>query len=354
MTTHSPSPWLAALLVLPLLLGACATLAPETSARADAEALLALTGAESRYHQALDEVTLRQAERNPELKPVLEALAGFWKEQADWPAARAGLVTELLGQYSPAELRAIRGTLEGRHGRAVTGYSEALNRALANRVFAQLQDKQPELERQLQAMRNAAAAGQPGALSLEEDFRAVKVRADAGDPAAQLLLAEKLLYGAGTARDVPLAITWLEKSAAAGHAPALDTLASFHYRAVGMPRDLHKARELLERAAERHYLPAINNLAWLLSTCPLDSERDGKRAVAMLLPVMDQSVQMLDTLAAAQAESGNFGEALELQKRVLAGIGSTADPRYPTAVERLVRYAAGQPWRDPPPVEPGP
>lgn len=353
MNMHTPFPWRAALLALPLLLGACATHAPATSARADAEALLALTAAESRYRQALDDVILRQTERNADLKPLLEGLSGFWKEQADWPAARAGLVTELLARYSPAELRAIRDALEGTHGRAASDYPETFNRALANEVLARLQDKQPELERQLQAMRNAAAAGQPGALSLEEDFRAVKARADTGDAAAQLLLAEKLLYGAGTKRDVPLAISWLEKSAAAGHAPALDTLASFHYRGVGIPRDVRKARELLERAAARHYLPAINNLAWLLSTCPLDSERDGPRAVAMLLPVMDQSVQMLDTLAAAQAESGNFAEAIELQKRSLAGIGSTADPRYATAVERLVGYAAGKPWRDPPPFEPG-
>ncbi len=348
MPTKCPAPVLAALLTAPLLLVGCANRAPQDNARADAEALLVLSGAEARYYQALQELTLRQAERNPDARPLLESLAGFWKEHADWPAARSALLDEQLANLAPAELHAIRTALEGPHGNAVTGYSESLDRAVAARVLARVQAAAPELERELQALRNAAAAGQPGALSLEEDFRAVKGRAEAGDAAAQLLLAEKLLVGAGTVRDLPRAIEWLEKSANAGHAPAMDTLASFHYRGVGMPRDFAKARELLERAAARQYLPAINNLAWLLSTCPQDSERDGKRAVALLLPVMDQSVQMLDTLAAAQAESGNFGEAQALQKRALTGIGSTSDPRFATTLERLVSYAAGKPWRDPP------
>ena len=69
----------------------------------------------------------------------------------------------------------------------------------------------------------------------------------------------------------------------------------------------------------------------------------------LITPVMDQSVQMLDTLAAAYAESGRYDEAIDLQRQSLAGIGMTTDPRVADTLDRLQSYAAGKPWRDPPP-----
>lgn len=195
------------------------------------------------------------------------------------------------------------------------------------------------------AAQSAGETGQPP--SEEADYVQVRKEAEAGHAHAQLLLAEKLLAGVGTAKDVPQAHVWLEKAVAQDHAPAMDLLSALHYRGIGVPVDYHKARALMERAVEHRYLPAINNLAWFLSTCPDASVRDGARAVALLEPVIDQSPQMLDTLAAAYAEKGDFAHAGELQKNAVMALGSAQDPRFPSFIERLAGYGADRPWRDP-------
>ncbi|MFZ5755976.1 MAG: tetratricopeptide repeat protein [Pseudomonadota bacterium] len=338
------------LIALVLATTACTTRAPD-QARNDAFAVLALSHAEDRFNLAMREFAQGQIERNPEMKPMYGAIDNFWREQVRWPDVRERLADKYLTLYTPEELHAIRRVLESPNGDRILGHADVLNRELAGQAVSAVHEKMPALDQHLRAMKNAVNAGQAGALSPAQDFAAVRARAEAGDAGAQLLLAEKLVAGAGTARDLPQALQWLEKASAQDHAPAQDMLASFHYRGVGVPRDYRRARELFEKAAVRSYLPSVNNLAWLLATCPDDTLRDGKRAVALLAPVMDQSVQMLDTMAAAQAEAGNFTEAVNLQKRAIAGIGNTGDPRLSAFLERLQHYAAGKPWRDPVPVK---
>lgn len=192
----------------------------------------------------------------------------------------------------------------------------------------------------------AAADAAPAAS--DDDNDSIRRDATAGDAHAQLLMAERYLAGNGVPRDLVLAREWLEKSVAQDHAPALDVLSALHYRGIGTPVDYHKAKALMERAVEHRYLPAINNLAWFLATCPDASVRDGKRAVELLTPAMDQSAQMLDTLAAAWAENGDFERATEYQRMAVMALNGVEDPRFPSFIERLSSYGAGKPWRDPP------
>jgi tetratricopeptide (TPR) repeat protein len=69
------------------------------------------------------------------------------------------------------------------------------------------------------------------------------------------------------------------------------------------------------------HIPAQNNLAWLLATCPDNSLRDGKKAVALAQQAVqssgNKSPEILDTLAAAYAEAGSFPEAVETAQRAL-------------------------------------
>lgn len=329
-----------------LSLGGCAATSPD-GARADANAILQLSRTEERFQVAMHELAQRQVDQDPAMKPFFGAIDDFWREQLRWPDVRERLVEDYLRLYQPAELRAIRQTLESPLGNRVLSHPETLNRQLAQRALATVQEKMPLLQQNLQTMQNALATGTD--LTPQQDFLAVRERAAAGDAAAQLLLAEKLLAGVGTRRDLAQALQWMEKSAAQDNAPALDLLASFHYRGVGVARDWKRARELFERAVAHSYLPAMNNLAWLLATCPDDTLRDGTRAIALLAPVMDRSVQMLDTMAAAYAEAGRYDEAVEWQRQAIAGIDDTGDPRLPPALDRLQAYAAGKPWRDPRP-----
>lgn len=329
-----------------LLASGCAAM-KKTGPQEDALAILQASHAEERFNTVLQELAQRQVEQSPELRPLLGEIQGYWHDQVRWPDVRDRLAADYAKTYTPAELHALRRALGGPLGERLVAHTDVLNRELTRETMTDVQARLPLVEKHLASMQNAIVAGEPGTVTPEQDFSAVRARAEAGDAASQLLLAEKLLGGIGTSRDPVQAMSWLQKSSAQRHAPAEDLLATFYYRGTGVPRDYRRARELFELGAASGYLPAINDLAWMLSTCPDASLRDGKRALALITPVMDQSVQMLDTLAAAHAEAGHFDEAIELQRESIAGIGMTADPRFGDALDRLQRYAAGKAWRDP-------
>ncbi|MDB6026251.1 MAG: hypothetical protein JWM68_2474 [Verrucomicrobiales bacterium] len=94
------------------------------------------------------------------------------------------------------------------------------------------------------------------------------------------------------------------------------------------------------------WIEALNNLSWLLSTSRDDSVRNGvealelARTLATLTPATD--LDTLDTLAAAQAEVGQFDEAVRNEQRAVELAESTAAPRGFTT--RLQLYQSKQPY----------
>ncbi|MBK8041063.1 MAG: tetratricopeptide repeat protein [Verrucomicrobiaceae bacterium] len=84
-----------------------------------------------------------------------------------------------------------------------------------------------------------------------------------------------------------------------------------------LSKDPAGAIQALEQAmqlAPQEVAP-LNNLAWLLSTLPDESLRDGKKAVELMTKAMElsprPSVQTYRTLAAAQAAAGDFNSAIK-------------------------------------------
>jgi tetratricopeptide (TPR) repeat protein len=86
----------------------------------------------------------------------------------------------------------------------------------------------------------------------------------------------------------------------------------------------------------------LNSLAWLLATCPDAKVRDGKRAVELAFKgaAVDKSANMMDTVAAAYAEAGNFEEAVRWQQRAVDA-EKNDDFR-----SRLELYRKKQPYRE--------
>jgi tetratricopeptide (TPR) repeat protein len=86
-------------------------------------------------------------------------------------------------------------------------------------------------------------------------------------------------------------------------------------------------------------------LAWLLATCPDPSVRNGAEALrlAQSLVAANEGLdpEILETLAAALAETGDAPRAAQVQAQIVAGPGST-----PAREARLACYRAGRPWRD--------
>ena len=73
----------------------------------------------------------------------------------------------------------------------------------------------------------------------------------------------------------------------------------------------------------------MNNLAWILSTCADASLRDGKRAVELATHACEltgrKNAWLLDTLAAAFAETGDFKAAVETQREAMALLPTGAE-----------------------------
>ncbi len=117
-------------------------------------------------------------------------------------------------------------------------------------------------------------------------------------------------------------------------------------------RDFAAALGHFERAhlARPDDVPCANNLAWLLATCPESSLRNGPRAVQLALNVCqtfgDSNPALLDTLAAAYAEAGQFELAVSAVTEALAR--STDRSTAQQLQARLHLYRDGLPFREAP------
>jgi tetratricopeptide (TPR) repeat protein len=87
--------------------------------------------------------------------------------------------------------------------------------------------------------------------------------------------------------------------------------------------------------------------AWLLATSNEASIRNGKNAVTLATEAAKLSQwkddTVLDVLAAAYAETGDFGAAQKWEEKAIL-LGSPTDVPY--YQHRLINYQAGKPWRE--------
>jgi cytochrome c-type biogenesis protein CcmH/NrfG len=92
---------------------------------------------------------------------------------------------------------------------------------------------------------------------------------------------------------------------------------------------------------------ALIRLARILAICSDDSLRDGKRAAELafraLESVKGNSAELLDILAAAYAETGEFEKAVKTARKALELAGAKEKNG---VEERLALYVKGMPYRD--------
>jgi tetratricopeptide (TPR) repeat protein len=109
-------------------------------------------------------------------------------------------------------------------------------------------------------------------------------------------------------------------------------------------RDLQAAVQMKTKRPER----VLNSLAWLRATCPEAEIRNGKEAVELALKACELSEWkdwgIIDTLAAAYAEQGDFDRAIKYQKQVLQ-IGKSSND-YDKIKQHLALYEQHTPYRE--------
>jgi protein O-mannosyl-transferase len=96
---------------------------------------------------------------------------------------------------------------------------------------------------------------------------------------------------------------------------------------------------------------ALSNLAWVLATCPDPAFRDGTRAVALARrardTVGDTQLDIMEALAAALAETGNFTDALQVAQAASELAIAKGDQNVASTLRnQRLRYLKNQPWRD--------
>jgi tetratricopeptide (TPR) repeat protein len=104
---------------------------------------------------------------------------------------------------------------------------------------------------------------------------------------------------------------------------------------------------------------AFNNaLARVLAAAPDDKVRDGHRAAALMQPVVAQvrATDILETMAMAQAELGQFTEAVRWQKDAIAAAQQTGEPGIAQRITDNLRLYESRkpcrtPWRADEPIE---
>ena len=106
--------------------------------------------------------------------------------------------------------------------------------------------------------------------------------------------------------------------------------------------------EQLHGLAEQGDFEPLRELAWLLATCEAAEIRDGPRAVhyaeKAVAATNGKNGMVLDILAAAHAEAGQFAKAVSVQQQAIALLG---DERSKNALaSRLKLYESSVPYRE--------
>ncbi len=116
-------------------------------------------------------------------------------------------------------------------------------------------------------------------------------------------------------------------------------------------------KEYIKAIRLNSYPPAYHDLAWLLATCSDEKYRDGSKAVAFAEKAVGfgkragyhivLEPQVLNTLAAAYAEAGDFDTAVESQEKAIQLLKEEGrSDNLDGYVKRLESYKRDIPWTD--------
>ena len=169
-----------------------------------------------------------------------------------------------------------------------------------------------------------------------------------GLPNAQFDLGRNMLQGIGCEVDFENGIKWIQAAAVVGFSPAQKLLAQSVMSAsdISIEKSI-AAFSWLKNAALSDNFSAKLLLAWELSTSGIESIRNGERALELLESEnvnYHDELRVLETKAAAHAETGDFKKAIRYQKKALK-IAKNNDWKIPLIIRRYNLYKNKKTYR---------
>jgi len=161
--------------------------------------------------------------------------------------------------------------------------------------------------------------------------------------------------GKGVAKDPAEAAKWYRRAADRGGPWAQENLGRMYELGEGVAKDSVEAARWCRMAVRKYREKAEGGdngakrgLAWIQATCVVSEVRDGRNAVnyaeKAIVGTNRKNPEMLDTLAAACAEVGEFAKAVATQKEaVLLQHDEGTKKDYEA---RLKLYESNSPYRD--------
>jgi TPR repeat protein len=160
------------------------------------------------------------------------------------------------------------------------------------------------------------------AVDYGEAVRWFRKAAEQNQAEAQYMMGLSYALGQGVERNADESVKWYRRAAEQGNEMALTTLANYYYVGMGgVPKDTGEALKWYRISADRGDWLSQNYVAWILATSSDPKIRDGRMALDYAEKVVAASKRSdpnsLDTLAAAYAESGQFTNAVRVQKEAM-------------------------------------
>jgi len=113
-----------------------------------------------------------------------------------------------------------------------------------------------------------------------------------------------------------------------------------------VPMDQKEAAKWYRKAVDGGSIPAMNGLAWLLSTSPDPTMRNGLEAVTLAEKTIEAeptNAPFLDALAAAYAETGQFEKAVAAENKAIQFVTEDSS-RQEGYMDRLKLYKTHSPF----------
>lgn len=169
-----------------------------------------------------------------------------------------------------------------------------------------------------------------------------------GLPHAQYEIGRNMLEGRGCEVDVVNGYKWISAAAIGGYSPAQNALArsALSRKDISFEKSRASISWLRNSTQSEDYIAKLL-LAWELSTSNFSEFRNGEEAVKLLESKPDNyfdEVRIMETRAAAFAESGHFKNAIKWQKKAQK-MANKLDWDIPLISERLSLYTQNKTYR---------